>query len=88
MIIFDVEASGLSAESYPIEFAWQDSENQNCFDSFLIKSSSEWTHCDSFAETEIHHISREMLEFDGISIEEACNRLNTNLSGKTIYSLL
>jgi len=86
MIIFDVEASGLSSESYPIEIAWQDSENQNCFDSFLIKPSSEWTHWDIFAESDIHHISREMLKFDGISVEEACNRLNTNLLGKTIYS--
>jgi hypothetical protein len=31
MIVFDVEASGLSTESYPIKIAWQDSENPNTF---------------------------------------------------------
>jgi len=86
MIVFDVEASGLSPESYPIEIAWQDSENPSRFDSFLIKPATSWAHWDTYAETDIHHISREMLELDGISIEAACNRLNTRLSGMTIYS--
>lgn len=86
MIIFDVEASGLSTESYPIEIAWQGSEKPDRFDSFLIKPATSWTYWDTYAESDIHHISREMLDIDGILIEEACNRLNTNLSGKTIYS--
>ena len=86
MIIFDVEASGLSDASYLIEVAWQDSDDPDCFDSFLIKPSESWTHWDDYAEQEIHHISRNMLHSEGISTNDACTRLNTRLAGKTIYS--
>ena len=86
MIIFDVEASGLSDASYLIEVAWQDSDDPDCFDSFLIKPSESWTHWDDYAEQEIHHISRNTLQLDGISTTDACIRLNTKLAGKTIYS--
>ena len=86
MIIFDVEASGLSDDSYPIEVAWQDSDDSDCFDSFLINPSESWKHWDNYAEQEVHHISRNTLHSEGISITEACIRLNTKLSGQTIYS--
>tara|TARA_R110002072_G_scaffold238329_1_gene395678 strand:+ start:12350 stop:12811 length:462 start_codon:yes stop_codon:yes gene_type:complete len=86
MIIFDVEASGLSDASYPIEIAWQDSDDPDCFDSFLIKPSESWTHWDDYAEQEIHHISRNTLHKEGVSIADASTRLNTKLAGKTIYS--
>lgn len=86
MIIFDIEASGLSRESYPIEIAWQDSANSENFDSFLINPADAWRHWDEYAENEIHHISRDTLLLKGISIIEACARLNKQLFGKTIYS--
>ncbi|WP_250655570.1 hypothetical protein [Alkalimarinus coralli] len=86
MIIFDVEASGLSDASYPIEVAWQDSDDPDCFDSFLINPSESWKHWDDYAEQEIHHISRNTLYKEGVSIAGACTRLNTKLAGKTIYS--
>lgn len=86
MIIFDVEASGLSDVSYPIEVAWQDSDDPDCFDSFLINPSESWKHWDDYAEQEIHHISRSTLYKEGISIADACERLNIKLAGKTIYS--
>ncbi len=86
MIIFDIEASGLHQESYPIEIAWQDSNDRNNFDSFLIIPANSWTHWDDYAETEIHHISRDSVVEQGISIEDACLRLNRSLVGETIYS--
>jgi hypothetical protein len=86
MLIFDIEASGLSRESYPIEIAWQDSANSENFDSFLINPADAWHHWDEYAENEIHHISRDTLLLKGISIIDACARLNKQLFGKTIYS--
>jgi hypothetical protein len=86
MIIFDIEASGLHQDSYPIEIAWQESQEPCRFDSFLIRPAITWTHWDDYAETEIHHISRSTLVDKGISIKEACIRLNTALTGQTIYS--
>ncbi|MEH6628750.1 MAG: hypothetical protein V7739_20100 [Motiliproteus sp.] len=35
MIIVDIEASGLSPDSYPIEIAWVDTRTDAC-DAFLI----------------------------------------------------
>ena len=86
MIIFDVEASGLADESYPIEIAWQDSEEPEKCDSFLIAPLSNWTHWDQYAEDEIHHISSSQLTIQGIYPQEACKRLNCKLGGKIIYS--
>jgi hypothetical protein len=86
VIVIDVEASGLATESYPIEIAWQDSEDPANFDSFLITPHPEWKHWDDYAEQEIHHISRNILFENGISLFEACDRLNTKLSGQTVYS--
>tara|TARA_R110001592_G_C13086074_1_gene743041 strand:+ start:206 stop:679 length:474 start_codon:yes stop_codon:yes gene_type:complete len=86
MIVIDVEASGLAVESYPIEIAWQDSEDLGNFDTFLIVPDQRWTHWDEYAEEEIHHITREMLSEEGVSIDEACNRLNQKLIGTTVYS--
>ncbi len=86
MIIVDVEASGLHQESYPIEIAWQDSEQPESFDSFLIVPADDWTYWDEYAESEIHHISREQLFDSGITVNEACERLNSALINQVIYS--
>lgn len=86
MIIFDIEASGLHPESYPIEIAWQDSNEPSHFDSFFIRPTSNWTYWDDYAETDIHHISRDTIVEQGISVESACLRLNQSLKEKTIYS--
>jgi len=86
MIIIDVEASGLAEQSYPIEIAWQDTENVNQFDSFLIQPLDSWSYWDDHAEQVIHHISRAELFQKGISPAAACDRLNQHLRGKTVYS--
>ena len=86
MIIVDVEASGLHQESYPIEIAWQDSEQPESFDSFLIVPLAHWRHWDDYAESEIHNISREQLFDSGITVNKACERLNSALINQIIYS--
>ena len=86
MIILDIEASGLHLDSYPIEIAWQDSSEPSNSDSFFVRPASNWTFWDEYAETEIHHISRDSIVEQGISIEDACVRLNKPLEGKVIYS--
>ncbi|GAA3936936.1 hypothetical protein [Litoribacillus peritrichatus] len=86
MIVIDVEASGLDPQSYPIEIAWQDSENEANFDSFLIVPHPSWVHWDMYAEQKIHGITRRLLADEGILPQDACARLNRELTGKTVYS--
>lgn len=88
MIIIDIEASGLHKGSYPIEIAWCDSDNQSCFDSFLIAPPDDWDHWgwDPDAERKIHHISRKKLQAEGISVIEAVARLNQRLAAKEVFS--
>ena len=86
MLIIDVEASGLHQDSYPIEIAWQDSKKPDNFDSFLIIPADYWIHWDDYAENEIHHISRELLFDSGITVNKACERLNSALINQVIYS--
>ena len=86
MIVIDVEASGLDPQSYPIEIAWQDSEDDAKFDSFLIVPHPSWVHWDMYAEQKIHRISRRMLADEGILPMEACVRLNQALQDQRVFS--
>lgn len=85
-IILDIEASGLGDESYPIEIAWVNRFNPNEWDSFLIKPTESWSYWDDYAEMYIHGISRELLDQDGISVVEACERLNRSLGEERVLS--
>ena len=82
----DLEASGLGAESYPIEVAWK-CPATGLSDNFFINpdSISHWRYWDEFAE-ELHGLDRERLVKEGISAEVACQRLNEALKGKTLIS--
>lgn len=86
MICIDLEASGLSHESYPIEIAWKCTESGES-DSFLVNPGSVpgWCYWDEYAE-ELHGIEPEVLERDGISADAACMRLNRALSGRDLVS--
>ncbi|NMT63474.1 3'-5' exonuclease [Marinobacter orientalis] len=86
MLIIDIEASGLGDESYPIEIAWGHRHNPTIYDSFLICPPDDWTHWDTYAESNIHHISRETLLREGISVVDAVARLDRRLAGTTVYS--
>lgn len=86
MVIIDIEASGLGDESYPIEVAWGHRNNPTLYDSFLICPPDDWTHWDGYAESSIHRISREVLLKDGVCVEDAVARLDSQLEGAVVYS--
>ena len=81
--IIDLEASGFGRGSYPIEVGFA-LENRDVH-SFLIKPEADWTHWSPEAE-EIHGISREQLEQEGLNIRDIAITLNVLLSGQTLYS--
>lgn len=85
-ICIDIEASGLGSRSYPIEIAWKCSRTGRS-DEFFINPDSgyEWTDWDEQA-AQIHNISPQLLRKQGISVQEACVRLNTALDGSTVVS--
>lgn len=86
MIILDIEASGLSIESYPIEVAWQHRYMASACDTFLIKPNDDWTHWDKHAELCIHQIPRQALFDEGIPVKDAAERLNAQLAGQLVYT--
>ena len=81
--IIDLEASGFGRGSYPIEVGFA-LENREIY-SFLIKPEADWTHWSDEAE-EIHGISREQLDAEGMCIEDIALKLNDMLRGQTLYS--
>jgi len=86
LICIDLEASGLGAESYPIEVAWINDDTGEQ-DNFLINpdSADGWSYWDEYAE-EMHGIEREECISKGLDIKQACMRLNEKLKGKTLIS--
>ncbi|WP_299182805.1 hypothetical protein [uncultured Neptuniibacter sp.] len=86
LICIDLEASGLSSHSYPIEIAWiNDSTGE--MDSFLINpdTAADWDFWDEHAE-EMHGIDRDDLVTQGEDIRVACKRLNRQLKDKVVVS--
>lgn len=81
----DLEASGLGADSWPIEVGW-------CFpqgdpSAHLIRTAKDWrdTAWDPNAEA-LHGISREVLARSGEEPKAVCAALNDALSGVKVYS--
>ena len=81
--IIDLEASGFGRGSYPIEVGFA-LENRDIH-SFLIKPEADWIHWSQDAEN-IHGISRDQLEAEGMCIEDIALKLNSMLRGQTLYS--
>ena len=71
--VIDFEASSLGPHSYPIELGWTNGPNVR---SVLIKPIASWTDWDNYAEEKIHHITRDMLEAEGVSPAEALQMIN------------
>lgn len=84
--VIDVEASGLSSNSYPIEIGWGHRADSKSCGSFLINPIPEWIHWDDYAENYIHKISRFELKQYGIGVLAAANRLNASLQGEKVLS--
>ena len=81
----DLEASGLGANSWPIEvgWGWPDGEPR----AYLINPSDDWPEAawDPRAE-DLHKIPLQELRDSGEPIEEICAALNKDLTGLTVYS--
>jgi len=71
-LIVDCEASGLQAQSYPIQIAWVDIATRET-DEFYIKPHHTWQHWDYNAQ-DIHNIRREELMHTGLSVSDAARR--------------
>jgi len=81
----DLEASGLGADSWPIEVGW-------CFpdgrpQAHLIRTAPNWRESawDPKAEA-LHGVSRDDLKNLGAPPQQVCSALNVALSGVKVYS--
>jgi hypothetical protein len=81
----DLEASGLSARSWPIEVGW-------CFadakpEALLIKPSADWSLDEWSPEAEaLHGLSHKKIVAKGLDSKVVCEKLNAALSGRDVYS--
>lgn len=85
--IIDLEASGLKRNSFPIEVGIFLPE-ENYSDSWLIKPTEQWIserQWDTESE-EIHGISLDHLNENGLNGLDVCNKLNSILRGTVIFS--
>lgn len=80
--VLDIEASGLSPISYPIEIGLvhQQHEYQT-----LIRPDDSWKHWNLDAEA-LHGLSREEISNNGESAEMVARALNQLLADQTVYS--
>lgn len=86
IVIIDVEASGLDEiHSYPIEIAWLSLTRES--DSFLINPNTAggWNNWEEDS-AKVHNIPRSLCCSNGLSIYEACSRLNSQLNGCLVLS--
>jgi hypothetical protein len=81
-IFFDMEASGLADDSYPIEVGITGDGLEY---TALIKPHDDWTYWSS-ASQNIHGISRKLLANEGKDITTVCNELNKMFKGQVIWS--
>lgn len=81
----DLEASGLGPGTWPIEAGW--AIGAGAAASFLIKPHDAWSLAgwDKAAEA-LHGLTIERLGAEGLTVKEACRRLNAALAGRTVYS--
>jgi DNA polymerase III epsilon subunit-like protein len=83
IITLDIEASGLSPHSYPIEIGVVLTDNSSWCN--LIKPAESWRYWSQEAQ-DIHQITQESLIQYGKDIRTIAESLNTLLHGKTVYS--
>lgn len=84
MIFLDFEASSLSDASYPVEVGWCDHALTRGW-STLIRPHPAWTEWGVAAE-QLHGLTRERIEHDGLSLADVMERLNADLAGQEIVS--
>jgi hypothetical protein len=79
----DIEASGLSNDSYPIEIGIVLPDGSSWCS--LIRPKAHWQHWSAEAQS-IHHISQKELIHNGKDVTEVAITLNQIVEGKTVYS--
>ena len=80
--VIDIESSGLSCDSYPIQIGWC-SLDLSRYGNFLVRPDCSWTEWDERAEA-IHGIDRGELDA-GLSVSQACRTLIDLLYGHRVY---
>lgn len=85
LVFIDLEASGLSASSWPIEVGWASLNGLTA--SYLIKPHNSWP-LSAWSETAqtLHGITLEELAQKGRDCSDVCSLINAALEGKTVYS--
>lgn len=87
VLFLDIEASGLGSASFPIEIGWV-LDDEAGPESILVRPHETWDVASgwSAASAEIHGITPAMLEELGLSVEEACTRLDNLAPGRLVVS--
>src|SRR6266849_6015606 len=80
----DIEASGLSDHSYPIEIGWAIPFGEER--GFLIRPATGWTYWSAIAEEVFHGISRDTILREGIDVYDAVRQIEAALTGQEVYS--
>jgi hypothetical protein len=83
-VFLDIEASGLTDDSYPIELAWV-FEDGSGGESHLIRPAPGWTAWSAAAEA-THGIARARLEAEGEPAEAVARRAVAALAGHDLYA--
>ena len=83
-VFLDIEASGLSDHSYPIEIGWAIPFGEER--GYLIRPATGWTYWSPIAEEVFHNISRDKLMREGIDVYNAVRQIEGALVGHEVYS--
>jgi len=87
MIILDIEASSLSEDSYPIEIAWCSLNGQLTYSTLINPDTAGgWEDWDTYAETEIHGLSREICCSKGANVVKVVQATEELLLDHPVFS--
>ena len=87
VLFIDIEASGLSSASFPIEIGWVlDDEAEP--KSFFVRPHATWDFDTGWSarSAALHGITPALLEAEGLSVDEACTRLDEVTHGRLVVS--
>lgn len=83
-VFLDFEASSLSDASYPVEVGWCDYALVKGW-SAIVQPDQTWREWSTGAE-QLHGLSRESIERNGLPVAEIMARLNADLAGQEVVS--
>lgn len=87
MYVLDIEASSLSDNSYPIEIAWCHVDGSDVFSTLINPDTAGgWDDWDTYAETEVHGLSREQCCQEGHNVVLVARRVEALLTNHPVCS--